>query len=217
MKITEIDYAQIKSIGANETCRAAVKVLLEDGESPDKAFEIAKACVRRQLGTQEKQKEEDKEKNRQREAMKTKITDGPIYGYPTMATKAGYLTAPDYIEPRQRPTQAQDTRIIGTTNGPREVVFRATREGITAEPNREIRAIPVTDVEWNLTPEHQKIMNRHMRNIAGEMERRAAVTANHVGIDMATGGGGGAGQDIGAIQIDEVTQGVGNIPTRQPF
>ncbi len=227
MKIAEVEYQQVKSIGQYETCRATVKVVLEDGESADKAFEVAKSCVRRQLGTQEKQKEEDKEKNRQREAMKTKITDGPVYGYPTMATKTGYLTAPEYIEPRQRPTQAHEAMdrdengravMRATTNGPREIVFRATQEGITAEPNQEIRAIPVTDAEWNLTPMQQEIMNQHMRTLARETDRRFmrnVAVANNIGIDIATGGG--AGQDAGTIQIDEATQGVGNIPTRQPF
>ena len=225
MKITEIDYAQIKSIGPNETCRAAVKVLLEDGESPDKAFDAAKACVRRQLGTQEKQNEEDKEKNRQREAMKGLMNafGQPVDQYEWTAAKV--LTP----EMRQRPTQEvrvtnpEPTGVIPvfpTTRVPSDIIFRATREGITVERKQEIRAIPATDAEWNLTLVQQEIMNQHMRNIAGEMDRRFnGVTGAHgnIGTDIATAGRGGAGQDVGTIQIDEATQGAGNIPVRQPF
>ena len=198
MKITAIDYAQVKSIGTNETCRAAVKVVLEDGESADKAFEVAKACVRRQLGMNEKQKEEDKEKNRQREAMKTKITDGPVYGYPTTQ---GHLTQPEYIETRRRPTQEIDvtnqetaggTAIRAGANRPREIVFRATREGVNAEPNREIRAIPTTEAELRLTPDQQRIMDQHVRNMANEIDRRfigtiTEGTANQAGTEVTVG------------------------------
>lgn len=111
MKITEVEYSQVKSIGEDDSCRASVKVILEDGESPEKAFEVAKACVRRQLGTQEKQKEEDKEKNRQREAMKGSMNSfGQIADpYEFVATK---IQAP---VSRHRPTQEVDVTNQATT------------------------------------------------------------------------------------------------------
>ena len=225
MKITEVEYQQVKSIGNYETCRATAKVLLEDGESPEKAFEVAKACVRRQLGMQEKQKEEDKEKNRQREAMKTKITDGPIYGY-TQAATPGYLTHPEYIEARRRPTQEADvtnqaatggTAIRAGVNRPREIVFRATREGVNAEPNHEIRAIPAPTTDWNLEPFQQEIINQHMRNIGAALDRRlVGVTGNQnqIGIAMAAGGGGAARTTDGVAAVGG-TENWGNLTERQ--
>ena len=222
MKITEVEYQQVKSIGNYETCRATAKVLLEDGESADKAFEVAKACVRRQLGMNEKQKEEDKEKNRQREAMKTKITDGPIYGYPPVTTP-GYLTAPEYIEPRRRPTQEVDITNQETTDGTairdaaraqREIIFRATPATIAAENNREIRAIPVTEPEWNLEPFQQEIMNQHMRNIGTALDRRfvrGTGNQNQIGVDT-TAGGGGTTDGVAAVVG---TEHWGNLTERQ--
>ncbi len=188
MKITEVEYQQVKSIGQYETCRATVKVLLEDGESADKAFEVAKGCVRRQLGMQEKQKEDEKEKNRQKEAMNGPTLKTDIYGYPltVKALKAERPAPPTFREIVEAEAQARIAREVAEP--PREVTFRTVMDG---QPI--ITRAAAAENLWHLEHRQQDILDRHFRAVP------------------LAAGGGGVGIDVGAIQIGETTQGFGNV------
>lgn len=138
--------------------------------------------------------------------MKTKITDGPVYGYATVPTPPLRKERP--AQPTPNPDDTWDQYMRTQVN--REVTYHADRNGLTVRPT--MQATPVINTvndQWQQLPPldavniNQEIMLQIRERMARQTDAMmmGGATGGHaganIGVDIGVAaGGGGAGEPI---------------------